>query len=363
MGKLLFFKFLDLLFGLLSLIPAMMAVIGCFVSRFHPTRYPAIHWLGLLLPLLLLLNFVIMLFWIWRKSIWMVIPLAALLLGIPYISSVFHWPVRTPDPPNNKITVATYNIRNDDGMNIHLNGSMFAGFIKDEAIDILCLQEFPGSDDARKGLIDLFVPILPYFQIYSHTPGGMSVALFSRYPILDMHPVIFTDVTDNSSMWVDLDLQGERVRVFNNHLQTTNLNQNKVRFSFDVNQTLSQIKTLKQVIEENGSIRTRQADIIRTLLDESPYPLIVCGDFNTSTASYTYRTIKGKLRDSFRDVGKGYGYSYRYMKRLYRIDFVFYSPGAFRATRYFSPELQFSDHKPVVVTFDFTPGVHSEKGK
>lgn len=123
----------------------------------------------------------------------------------------------------------------------------------------------------------------------------------------------------------------------------------------DIRHTIAQLKKIKQVVEENGSIRTRQADVIRKLLDESPYPLIVCGDFNASPASYTYRTIKGRLRDSFRDMGKGYGYSYRYLRKLYRIDYIFFSPGQFRATNYLSPELTYSDHKPVVVTFDFTP--------
>jgi endonuclease/exonuclease/phosphatase (EEP) superfamily protein YafD len=172
---------------------------------------------------------------------------------------------------------------------------------------------------------------------------------------LNAEPVIFTDETDNISMWADLDLEGERIRLFNNHLQTTNMNQNRVTFTPDIGQLLAQLKKLKRVVEENDGIRTRQADVIRKLLDESPYPLIVCGDFNAPPASYTYSTIKGDLRDSFRDVGKGYGYSYRYLKKLYRIDYIFYSPGSFRATRYYSPELEYSDHKPVVVTFDFTP--------
>lgn len=181
----------------------------------------------------------------------------------------------------------------------------------------------------------------------------MNVAIFSRYPIIKMEPVIFVDETDNFSIWADIDLEGERIRVFNNHLQTTNINQHHIPLSLDVKYMLDQLKKVKQVIEENGSIRTRQADVIRDQLDKSPYPLFVCGDFNANPASYTYRTIKGELRDSFRDVGRGYGYSYRYLKKLYRIDYIFYSPQRFRATHYHSPELEYSDHKPVVVTFDF----------
>lgn len=355
MGKLVLFKFLDLLLGLLSLIPAMMAVIGSLVARLHPTRYPDIHWFGLLLPIILILNLLILLFWIWKKSPWMIVPLTALLINLPYIISVIHLPIRKPEPPERKVTVATYNIRNEIGENIFLDAIQFADFVSKEEIDILNMQEFPQSGVAKEGLILELKKIMPYYHILSQTPEGLNVALFSKYPILEVEPIPFGEKTDNSALWADINLDGDRVRIFNNHLQTTNLNQNKIDFSFNIGKTLQQIKTLKRVVEENGSIRTQQADMIRKLIDKCPYPLIVCGDFNTSTASYTYRTIKGKLRDSFRDAGRGYGYSYRYLKKFYRIDFIFFTPEVFRATRYYSPELEFSDHKPVVVTLDFTP--------
>lgn len=356
MGKVVFVKFLDFLLGLLSFVPALMAVGGCYVSYLHPTRHPALHWLGVLLPLILLFNVLVMLFWIWKRSIWMMVPIAAILICIPFITSMFHWPLRKQAPPEKKVTVATYNIHNQMGANDFLDGQQFARFVEAESVDIICLQEFPITGVVRLGLIHELSKLLPYYQISSRQPGAMNMAIFSRYPIIEMQPVIFVDETDNFSFWVDLDLEGERVRVFNNHLQTTNINQYKLSLTQGLRHTVAQMKKLKQVMEENGSIRTRQADVIRGLLDESPYPLIVCGDFNANPASYTYRTIKGKLRDSFREVGKGYGYSYRYLKKLYRIDYIFYSPDSFRAIHYHSPDLAFSDHKPVVVTFDFTVG-------
>lgn len=355
MGRIVFFKLLELAWGMLSLIPALMAAVGCYVSYLHPTRYPAIHWLGVLLPFILVLNVLIMLVWIWRRSRWMMVPMVALMSSIPYMASVFHWPIEKVAPPTREVTVATYNIRNDIRENMFLDAQQLAGYVEEEGVDIICLQEFPVDSVARKGLISELSQLLPYYTISSRRSGALQVAIFSRFPILEIHPVTFVDETDNISLWMDLDLEGDRIRVFNNHLQTTNINEYRMPFTPDIRHTFMQLKKIKKVVEENGSIRTRQADVIRKLIDESPYPLIVCGDFNANPASYTYRTIKGQLRDSFRDMGKGYGYSYRYLKKLYRIDYIFFSPGQFRATSYLSPELQYSDHKPVVVTFDFTP--------
>jgi endonuclease/exonuclease/phosphatase family metal-dependent hydrolase len=37
------------------------------------------------------------------------------------------------------------------------------------------------------------------------------------------------------------------------------------------------------------------------------YPIIICGDMNNSAYSYVYRNIKGTLKDSFEEAGKGLG--------------------------------------------------------
>ena len=97
----------------------------------------------------------------------------------------------------------------------------------------------------------------------------------------------------------------------------------------------TKVMRMREMMNENGVIRARQADQVMRLVDESPYPLIVCGDFNDTPASYTYRKTKGDLEDSFLAAGKGYGYTYRYLRKLLRIDYLFYSPGVFRATRYY----------------------------
>jgi endonuclease/exonuclease/phosphatase family metal-dependent hydrolase len=34
--------------------------------------------------------------------------------------------------------------------------------------------------------------------------------------------------------------------------------------------------------------------------------MIICGDMNNSAYSYVYRSIKGKLKDSFEEAGKGF---------------------------------------------------------
>ena len=100
-------------------------------------------------------------------------------------------------------------------------------------------------------------------------------------------------------------------------------------------------------MKKNFVKRATQADYIRQMLDAGEGPVILCGDFNDTPASYTYRTVKGDLTDGFRDCGSGFGYTFRQLKRIFRIDYIIYSPD-FKGVTYDSPNLDYSDHKPVV---------------
>ena len=78
-------------------------------------------------------------------------------------------------------------------------------------------------------------------------------------------------------------------------------------------------------LTENNRIRAEQADTLAALVAASPYPVIVCGDFNDTPVSYTYRTVARKLNDSFRKVGRGYSHTYRGFFDMLRIDYVLFS--------------------------------------
>lgn len=100
-------------------------------------------------------------------------------------------------------------------------------------------------------------------------------------------------------------------------------------------------------MKENFRKRAEQADYIAEEIRRSPYPVVVCGDFNDTPASYTYHRMKGALTDGFRDAGKGYQYTFRQLKRIWRIDYIFYSD-ELKGISYDSPDTPYSDHKMVV---------------
>lgn len=98
---------------------------------------------------------------------------------------------------------------------------------------------------------------------------------------------------------------------------------------------------------DNNRKRALQADYIHRQIELSPYPVIVCGDFNDTPASYAYHRIKGNLTDGFQECGSGYQYTFRQLCKLWRIDYILHST-EFEGTTNISPDLPYSDHNPVV---------------
>ena len=96
-------------------------------------------------------------------------------------------------------------------------------------------------------------------------------------------------------------------------------------------------------------IRANQVDILKRNIDHSPYPVIICGDFNDTPASYTYHEMTAGFHDSFCKAGTGFlGSTYAGNFPSFRIDYILYDD-AFTASNYSKNSINFSDHYPVQV--------------
>jgi endonuclease/exonuclease/phosphatase family metal-dependent hydrolase len=90
-------------------------------------------------------------------------------------------------------------------------------------------------------------------------------------------------------------------------------------------------------------------DILSAHIRQSPYPTIVCGDFNDTPVSYTYHKMRGKLVDAFIESGSGIGNTYLGNFPSFRIDYIFHSK-SFRSCCFRTDRINMSDHYPVMCT-------------
>ena len=98
-------------------------------------------------------------------------------------------------------------------------------------------------------------------------------------------------------------------------------------------------------------VHQEEVATIRKAIDESPYPVMLVGDFNAVPNSYEYYHLGKGLTDAFVEVGRGSSTSFHDYKFPIRIDYIFTSkeikPIRYRVDR----SIKSSDHFPVIAEF------------
>jgi endonuclease/exonuclease/phosphatase family metal-dependent hydrolase len=84
-------------------------------------------------------------------------------------------------------------------------------------------------------------------------------------------------------------------------------------------------KGIMRKLKKAFVIRGEQADIVRKFADASPYPTLLCGDFNDVPNSYAYWHIKGNMQDAFLAKAVGIGRTFNSLSPTLRIDYLFAS--------------------------------------
>ncbi len=322
--------------------------------------------MGLMMPVLFIANFICLLYWIirWRWGVF--VPLAVFIAGIWGVTMYWRPQLTMSYADNSRdrslVDIVTYNvrgmIREVDHENRRFVSSMNGIISAVDSLDpgILCMQEFQSTRKYPRSHFEEALPQLPYKRVRYNIGGeedlGWGVAIYSKYPIIGSGHIDFHG-TSNSVIWADIAVQRDTVRVFNAHLQTTSITATDQEYieNMDFVGDSTRSAKMKQIIgrmRDNYVIRAGQADSLSANIKISPYPVVVCGDFNDTPMSYAYRRINKQLRDSFREAGNGYGYTYRGFFDMLRIDYIMHSK-TIECVEYASPSFDWSDHNPVAV--------------
>ena len=339
------FKYISFMFLLITTLLAIFTLFGLCGGLVDPAKGTAMAMLVYALPILIVANIIMAIYWIVRRRWhWLVIPGISLLCCIPFVGAQYQFGFfNEGETEQAGIKIATYNVA--------LFGRETSGFkaldilaeMKREGVNILCIQEYLDTSGDKINS-ESYKEYFPYFCY-----GRSDMIIYSRYPIV-CHDIIDFGPTNNSGMWADVKINGRIVRVFNVHFETTGFNGAMYRFS--------RMERKGQSVEDNAiinaiygsytrgmAVRARQADIVANEIKQSKYPVIVCGDFNDIPYSYVYHTVLGDLVDGFKECGKGLMYTYTGRKK-FRIDYIFHDE-SMKGESYYKIDLTYSDHYPV----------------
>jgi endonuclease/exonuclease/phosphatase family metal-dependent hydrolase len=332
-----FFIFLNVAIGLLFLL-------ACCNSFLHPDKWWFISLLAFLFPLLLLLLLLLIVFWIFACPRYILISLVCIVVGWQNVHSFFGFSLAKHDftyKDSASIRLMTWNVRRWDEFSTKKIGAsghrlLMLDLVKKQHADIVCFQEFYEPLDSAKSNIRYIRRQLdfPYFlfsrDYHNHQlKYETGVVIFSKYPIVATSQTHYSSDTlqkTESLIAADIKVNDKIIRVFTTHLQSVLFKTNDFRNVEIIRNADDSIllasRSLAKKLKFALGLRGYQADTVRKCLDASPYPHVICGDFNDVPNSYTYFHIRGDLQDAFIKKCFGIGRSYIHISPTLRIDYI-----------------------------------------
>jgi endonuclease/exonuclease/phosphatase family metal-dependent hydrolase len=296
---------------------ALMLILTFLSVNVSPATSWVFGFISLAYPVLLFLNLLFILFWALFRKWFFVISLLCIILGWNSLKSMFqvHLKGHKTVLTENSISVLTYNVRLFNYYQWNKDTAAWQrimDFIHTENPDIVCFQEFITLPGTRHDLETLKGKMQPLS--YSHVnytdrvPGKINfgMATFSKYPIVRKVMVDFKGSL-NGSIISDIVINHDTIRIINCHLQSIRLRKDynalldSLIFNYSDKQ-LSELKDMSLRMRHAYIQRAEQVDIMAEYIRSSPYPMIVCGDFNDTPVSYTYHKLSDGLKDAFIDI-------------------------------------------------------------
>ncbi|MEO6637484.1 MAG: endonuclease/exonuclease/phosphatase family protein [Ginsengibacter sp.] len=365
-------KFIKSTFVFINICIIACYLLVCIVPYIDTSKYWYVALLGLLFPLLFFALLFFIIIWAFAKSRWCWVSIIVLLLGIQQITATFGF--HLPHDFNavkkeNTLRVLQWNVTSWDENNKKERGgkshrqAMF-DLVKNQNADILCFEEFfepakaSGYDQNIGPLVKLGYPyyyFVPSVSVQNEYEDG--VAIFSKYPIIDSAYFSYGENTSAENLlYADVKVQEKTIRVIATHLQS-------VRFKAEEYQSLSKIKhTNREGLKDSRTIvaklktgytyRYSQGEMLHQQIAASPFPVVVCGDFNDVPNSSTYFTVRQNLQDAFLKTGFFIGRTFRFISPTLRIDYIFANK-KFRVSQTEVIHVPYSDHYPVEADLEY----------
>jgi endonuclease/exonuclease/phosphatase family metal-dependent hydrolase len=321
--------------------------------------------LGLMYPILLIFNLIFLAYWLFRKQYTLVIiSILTLFLGWNYLTATFGVNYfSSPQPTENQLKVGSYNIRN-----FRIIGKWketkaiekiqtVTKFYKDNPQDILCFQEFRTSGSRKDVLNEVSNSLKGKFI----ATDKFSLYIASKYPIINSESIKTQENAkhDLSCLFADIQINNNLIiRIYNIHLESNKVTDEteNLEINSEKIQHKSTWKTIYNVlrnIKNNQKIRVTQMQTITEHIQGSPYPVIICGDFNDTPLSYTYHLMSKNLNDSFIKKGKGWGTTYNGNIPFLKIDYIFSDYRFNISESKIHHEYKGSDHFPITTILNW----------
>lgn len=361
-------KLPDRIILILNIVASALLLLAYLAPVINPSKIILPALLGLAYPFLLIANLLFLCYWLIRLKKEILIPAIVILLGWNHLANLLPLNFRASEIPENVspgriFKVLSYNVRGFDIYhwtgNSQIKGEIM-DFIEQQDPDILCFQEYYTSNrsgDTHGDILDQ-LHFLPEHAVYytadQSNRNGFGIATYSKHRIIKKSRIPF-NTSFNAAMYTDVVILSDTMRVFNVHLQSIRFRKedyafmDTVRFKYS-NEQMRGLRNIRSQLKQAYTLRAEQADMIANYIQNSPYPVVVLGDFNDTPQSFAYRKIKKGMHDAFRVSGRGFGNTYAGDLPSFRIDFIIYN-NPLISYQFKRIKNRLSDHYPITTWF------------
>ncbi len=352
-------RFLGITSRVLMLIVAALLALSYLSIVVNPARIWAVSLFGILFVPLMILNVLLLLWALKRRSKSFLIPLLALLPSLFFIGRYVQVKSDDEQVPYDKektIKVVSWNVGRFTMYEKKLKNrprcidSVF-NFIRRQDADIICLQEFHVKDASRVKayLKEKMKGYNAEYYMFKERGGHCGNLTLSRLPVKSKGKIKF-DESANLAIYTDYEFAGRRFRVYNCHFESYNVSFTGMIRAIARHDSGIMAETGSRV-KRSITRRPKQVDKVFSDIENCPVEAFVCGDFNDNPMSYTYYRMTRDREDAFVEAGDGFGATYSLLWPMLRIDYVLY-PVRYDAVSYEIPRVPFSDHYPVVTEIE-----------
>lgn len=350
-------KILKTINRIFTFVALILYVLVIYLPFLHPELIPHLNFIGIAtLPILLLFIAIIIINICHRNILLSLVTIISLLICFPTWRNTFVFNI--PDEPNiaghsTQLHLLSYNLH--DFTYADSSPDSILSFVSHGNFDIVCFQEY---HDTRLHSGKFISSSLDSIFPYSHFGYGLrnhGIALFSRYPIIDKPNGSFGGNIYNS-VFTDILVNDDTIRIINNHLESTHLNDEEraITSKLSDNKDDSIYNTTYGLLKHLASSsvnRAPQADSVAALIARTSYPVIIMGDFNDIPQSYAYHRIisseNHKLHDAYAAAGRWlYYWTYNDHCFFLPIDHIIVSDD-FKILDAHIDYVKFSDHNPI----------------
>jgi endonuclease/exonuclease/phosphatase family metal-dependent hydrolase len=339
-----------------NIVVALCLLLSYWAPDTDPRENSFIAVLGFCYQIILILNILFVIFWIFKRALFSLISIICILLGYNTFFSYFQLNTSQSQSIDNSLRIMSYNVKQFKGIDKFENSptqKQVFDIIKDANPQIILFEEFAINQLEPDSTISSLTKthnfkhsFVKYFDNTKNSPTCIGNAIFSKYPIVDTGTISSPKLLRTRSIYADVKYSGKIIRVYCLHLSAVTIQDNEKSRYLKGNVSVGSSSFIQRKLAAAFVARSLQVSYIKKHIERCPYPYVIAGDFNDTPNSFSVNEIGYGLKNAFIEKGRGFETTY-YSTYPLHIDHLFASQ-QFDIMGYHSINKKISDHKAVI---------------